>query len=61
MDRIFFSIGPITIYWYSLLMLVAVLTAIYLSLKESKREGLYPFVSDLITNVIIFGIIGARL
>ena len=61
MDRVLFSIGPITIYWYSLLMLVAVLSAIYLSVRESKRQGLYPFISDLITYVVIFGIIGARL
>ena len=61
MDRILFSLGPITIYWYSVTMLLAVLTGIYLSLKESKKQGMYSFVSDLITYVIIFGIIGARL
>ena len=61
MDRILFSFGPITIYWYSVTMLLAVLTGIYLSLKESKKQEMYSFVSDLITYVIVFGIIGARL
>jgi len=61
MDRIFFSIGPITIYWYSVTMLLAVLTGIYLSIKESKKQGMYFFISDLVTYAIIFGIIGARL
>ena len=61
MDRIFFSIGPITIYWYSITMLLAVLTGIYLATIESKKQGMESFVSDLITYAIIFGIIGARL
>jgi len=61
MDRVLFSIGPITIYWYSVTMLLAVLTGIYLSIRESKKQGMYSFLSDLITYIIIFGIIGARL
>lgn len=61
MNRVLFSIGPITIYWYSITMLLAVLTGIYLSMKESKKQGMYSFLSDLITYIIIFGIIGARL
>ena len=61
MDRIFFSIGPITIYWYSVTMLLAVLTGIYLAIKESKKQNMYNFLSDLITYIIIFGIIGARI
>ena len=61
MDRVFFSIGPITIYWYSVTMLLAVLTGVYLAIKESKKQGMQSFISDLITYAIIFGIIGARL
>ncbi|MBQ2872531.1 MAG: prolipoprotein diacylglyceryl transferase [Bacilli bacterium] len=61
MDRVLFSIGPITIYWYSIIMLIAVLVGIFLSIKESKKEALESFVSDLITYIIVFGIIGARL
>ena len=61
MDRILFSFGPITIYWYSVTMLLSVLTGIYLSTKESKKQGMYSFISDLVTYIIIFGIIGARL
>lgn len=61
MDRILFSLGPITIYWYSITMLIAVLTGIYLTIKESKKQGQYQFISDLIIYIIIFGIIGARI
>ena len=41
MNRVLFSIGNITIYWYSVTMLIAVLTAIYLSIKESKKVNMY--------------------
>jgi len=61
MDRVLISFGPITIYWYSITMLLAVLTGIYLSLRESKKHGMYSFISDIITSAIIFGIIGARI
>ena len=61
MDKILFSIGPITIYWYSVTMLLAVLTGVYLAIRESKKQGMYSFISDLITYAIVFGIIGARL
>lgn len=61
MDRIFFSIGPINIYWYSVTMLLAVLTGIYLSIRESKKVGMESYLNDLIFWLIIFGIIGARL
>lgn len=61
MNRVLFSIGSINIYWYSVTMLLAVLTAIFLSLKESKKVGMHTYISDLVTWIIIFGIIGARL
>lgn len=61
MNRVLLSVGPINIYWYSVTMLLAVLIAIFLSLKESKKVGMHSYISDLVTSIIIFGIIGARL
>ena len=61
MDRVLFTIGPITIYWYSVTMLLAVLVGIFLAVKESKKHAMESFISDLITYIIFFGIIGARL
>jgi len=61
MDRVMFEIGPITIYWYSVTMLLAVLTGIFLAINESKKQGIYSFISDLVTYIIAFGIVGARL
>ena len=61
MNRVLFSIGNITIYWYSVTMLIAVLTAIYLSIKESKKVNMYNHIEDIIFPTIICGIVGARL
>lgn len=61
MNRIFLQLGHITIYWYSVTMLLSVLTGIYLATKESKKQGMSSFISDLTTYIIVFGIIGARL
>jgi phosphatidylglycerol:prolipoprotein diacylglycerol transferase len=61
MDRVLFTIGPITIYWYSVTMLLAVIIGIILATRESKKHAMESFMADLITYVLIFGIIGARL
>lgn len=61
MNRILFTIGPITIYWYSVIMVVAVLIGITLAIRESKKHAMESFISDLIMNTIVWGIIGARL
>lgn len=61
MNRVFFSLGPITIYWYSLTMLLAILIGIYLVNKEAKKVGLKDYFDNLTFSTIIFGILGARL
>ena len=60
-NRVLFNSGPITIYWYSVTMLLAVLTGICLATYESKKQKMEQFISDLIFYIILFGIIGARL
>lgn len=60
MDRVLFSIGSFKIYYYSVIMLLAVLVGIYVAYRESKRCGMSAYLMDLITYLIIFGIIGAR-
>ena len=61
MDRVLISIGPITIYYYSFIMLIAIITGIILSLKESKHYNMSKYMDELVTYLIIFGIIGARI
>ncbi len=61
MNRILVSIGPINIYWYSVLIVLAILLAIFLATKESKKMGMASYFDNLLFSVIVFGIIGARL
>ena len=61
MDRILINIGPITIYWYSVTILLAVLTGIFIAMKEAKRQNKKDYIDNLLFYLIIFGIIGARL
>ena len=49
MDRVLISIGPITIYYYSFIMLIAIITGIILSLKESKHYNMSKYMDELIT------------
>lgn len=62
MDRVLFSIGPITIYWYSFLIMISVIVGYYFSLKEANKNGINKkFMSDLIFYLVIIAIIGARI
>lgn len=62
MNQIALEIGPISIYWYSITMLIAILTGSYIFLKSAKKENYQEeFLTNLIFYGIIFGIIGARL
>ena len=61
MDRVLFSIGPITIYWYSFLIMLSVLIGYYFSSREAEKNGLSKkFVSDLVFYLVIIAILGAR-
>ena len=61
MNNVFFSFGGITIYWYSITMLLGILTGIYIAMEEAKRQGLSNYLDNLIFYLILFGIIGARM
>ena len=62
MDRIFLSIGPINIYWYSVLIVLAIIIGMFFSLKESDKNRIgREFLYDLIFYLIPVAIIGARL
>jgi len=62
MNPILIEIGNIKIYWYSVMILLGVLTGSYLVLRESKRFNISKTkISDMIFYTIIFGIIGARI
>jgi len=58
----FFSIGPLKIHYYGIIIMVGAVMAAWLASREAKRKGLDPEIAwDLFPIVIIFGVIGARL
>lgn len=62
MNPILIEIGPISIYWYSVIILIAILVGSYIFLSSAKKKGYNEeFLSNLIFYGIIFGILGARL
>lgn len=62
MDPVALRIGPITIYWYGLLIVIGAIVAAVIAWVEAKRRGENPeHVWNLVAWVLLFGIIGARL
>ena len=62
MNPIAINLGPISIYWYSIIMFLAILTGAYIFLKTAKKKGYdEEFLTNLIFYGAIFGIIGARI
>lgn len=61
-DRIAFEIGPITVYWYGIIIITGILLGWLLATRESKRLGLNKDIfSDLLIWAIPISIISARL
>ncbi len=61
-DRIAFSIGDLTVYWYGILMALGIIVAVILASVEVRRKKLPNDTAvDLCLVTIPLGIIGARL
>ena len=63
MNPILINLGPISIYWYSVIILIAILLGSYIFFKKAKKEKVYDenFYTNLVFYGIIIGIIGARI
>ena len=62
MHRELITIGPITIYWYSVIIITAIVIGIYFSSKKAEKNGLgKDFLLDLIFYLIPVGVLGARI
>src|SRR5699024_6565439 len=62
LDRVFFELGPLTIYCYGLIIATGVFLGLYLATKEADRLGLKKdLVIDLIVFAIPIAIISARI
>jgi phosphatidylglycerol:prolipoprotein diacylglycerol transferase len=63
-DPIAVSFGPISVFWYSLMWIIAFVTGYALLVyRTKKREGDYTmvFLQDIVTNGLIGALIGGRL
>ena len=62
MNRVAISIGVINIYWYSIFILIGLITSIILIIRESKKQNIKEdFILNILFYGFIIGIIGARL
>lgn len=62
MDKILVEVGGIEITWYSVLIIIGAILAIFLIMKEGKRFGYQKdFLFNLCFWVIVIGLIGARI
>lgn len=57
-----FYFGPVKIYFYGIIIMLGVLAAVWSSIKETERKGLdSEYIWDMVTWLLILGIVGARL
>ncbi len=62
MDPVAFQIGPITVYWYGILIVTGILAAAYLSTYTARLWGEDPqLVWDALVWCVLLGVVGARL
>jgi phosphatidylglycerol:prolipoprotein diacylglycerol transferase len=56
------TIGPLKIYFYGIIIMVGVLAAVWVAIKEAERRELdSEYVWDMVPWLLILGIVGARL
>lgn len=61
-DPVAFTLGPLTVYWYGIILGSAALAGLLLVVREGKRFGIVPdFFMDLLLIGVPSAIIGARL
>jgi len=61
-DPVIFQIGGFSLRWYSLAIIVAIIAATLVAMREAKRKGISKdFILSMLPLVLIAGFIGARL
>ncbi|WP_199621580.1 prolipoprotein diacylglyceryl transferase [Paenibacillus alkalitolerans] len=62
LDPVAFTLGPLTVHWYGIILGSAALAGLLLAVQEGKRFGIVPdFFMDLLLLGVPSAIIGARL
>lgn len=60
-SKVAFSIGPISVAWYGIIIGAAILLALWLAIREGKRRGMNEdFFADLLLWALPMAILGAR-
>src|SRR5699024_5713783 len=61
-DPIAFSLGPLEVHWYGVIIAAAIFVAIFLSMKEAEKKGLEgDHIIDMALWALPIAFIGARL
>ena len=61
MSRILVSIGPVNIYWYSALILVAIIIGFNIAVTYSRKQNMpSTIINDMFFGTVLSAIIGAR-
>ncbi|WP_077601957.1 prolipoprotein diacylglyceryl transferase [Oceanobacillus sojae] len=61
-ERVFLEIGPLTIYWYGIIIAAGAVLAVYLATREAERVGLgKETIMDFIIFAVPVAIISARI
>ncbi|ANE46826.1 diacylglyceryl transferase [Paenibacillus swuensis] len=62
LNKIAFSLGPLSVHWYGIILGTAALVGLFLAIQEGKRFNIIPdFFMDLLLVGVPSAIIGARL
>ena len=62
MNRVLFNIGPISIYWYSFLILIAIFIGYEIVIRYSRKLNFHVIeMTDMILYLVIWAIVGARI
>ncbi len=62
MDRVFFRIGPMTVYTYGLFVALGFILAYFFTVRDSKKAGLDPeSIAGCMLTVFVAGLIGGRM
>jgi phosphatidylglycerol:prolipoprotein diacylglycerol transferase len=61
-DPVAFELGPLTVNWYGIIIVIGMILAIFLSIREAEKRGITEdFIIDTAFWTLPLGILGARL
>ena len=61
LEPVLVRLGPLTVRWFGLLLILAVLCGIWMTSRQAARDGLQPgLILDLAGSAVLGGLLGAR-